>query len=76
MCRPAVGRGARPALTAWEALVDHAAAQPGQRLMVHGGAGGVGAFVTRLAGALGAGGTCTVHAAPTWNMQSPEAPSA
>ena len=55
---------ALPALTAWEALIDHAAVQPGQRVMVHGGAGGVGSFVTQLARALGAGVTCTVRAAP------------
>src|ERR1700754_4074501 len=53
---------ALPALTAWEALIDHAAVQPGQRVMVHGG--GVGSFVTQLARALGAGVTCTVRAAP------------
>ena len=50
-----------PALTAWEALVDHAAVQPGQRVLVHGGAGGVGAFVTQLATALGARVTSTAH---------------
>ena len=51
-----------PALTAWQALVEHAAVQPGQRVLVHGGAGGVGAFVTQLATALGASVTSTVHA--------------
>ena len=51
-----------PALTAWEALVDHANVQPGQRVLVHGGAGGVGSFVTQLATALGASVTATVHA--------------
>jgi NADPH:quinone reductase-like Zn-dependent oxidoreductase len=51
-----------PALTAWEALVDHAAVQPGQRVLVHGGAGGVGSFVTQLASARGARVTSTVHA--------------
>src|SRR6201991_301610 len=50
-----------PALTAWEALVDHAAVQPGQRVLVHGGAGGVGAFVTQLATELGASVTATAH---------------
>jgi NADPH:quinone reductase-like Zn-dependent oxidoreductase len=50
-----------PALTAWEALVEHAAVQPGQRVLVHGGAGGVGAFATQLATALGASVTSTVH---------------
>ena len=51
-----------PALTAWEALVDQAKVQPGQRVLVRGGAGGVGAFVTQLARALGASVTATVHA--------------
>jgi NADPH:quinone reductase-like Zn-dependent oxidoreductase len=51
-----------PALTAWEALVDHANVQPGQRVLVRGGAGGVGSFVTQLAAALGARVTATVHA--------------
>jgi NADPH:quinone reductase-like Zn-dependent oxidoreductase len=50
-----------PALAAWEALVDHAAVQPGQRVLVHGGAGGVGSFVTQLATALGARVTSTAH---------------
>ena len=54
-----------PALTAWEALVDQANVQPGQHLLVNGGAGGVGAFVTQLATALGASVTATVHAADT-----------
>jgi NADPH:quinone reductase-like Zn-dependent oxidoreductase len=53
-----------PALTAWEALVEHAAVQPGQRVLVHGGAGGVGSFLTQLAAALEAEVTCTVRAAP------------
>ncbi|WP_433297078.1 NADP-dependent oxidoreductase [Pseudonocardia sp. CA-142604] len=52
-----------PALTAWEAVVEHAAVQPGHRVMVHGGAGGVGSFLTQLAAALGADVTCTVHTA-------------
>jgi NADPH:quinone reductase-like Zn-dependent oxidoreductase len=51
-----------PALTAWEALVDHANVQPGQRVLVRGGAGGVGSFVTQLATALGTRVTATVHA--------------
>jgi NADPH:quinone reductase-like Zn-dependent oxidoreductase len=51
-----------PALTAWEALVDHAAVQPGQRVLVHGSAGGVGSFVTQLATELGASVTGTAHA--------------
>ncbi|GAA1216521.1 NADP-dependent oxidoreductase [Pseudonocardia alaniniphila] len=50
-----------PALTAWEALVDHAAVEPGQRVLVHGGAGGVGSFLVQLATALGASVTSTVR---------------
>lgn len=29
-------------LTAWQALIEHAAVKPGERVLVHGGAGGVG----------------------------------
>jgi NADPH:quinone reductase-like Zn-dependent oxidoreductase len=47
------------ALTAWQALVDHAQVKPGERVLVHGGAGGVGAFVTQLAARLGAEVTAT-----------------
>jgi NADPH:quinone reductase-like Zn-dependent oxidoreductase len=53
---------ALPALTAQEALVDHAAVKAGDRVLVHGSAGGVGAFVTQLAGTLGARVTGTAHA--------------
>jgi NADPH:quinone reductase-like Zn-dependent oxidoreductase len=42
------------ALTAWQALVDHAALKPGERVLVHGGAGGVGVYGVQLAAALGA----------------------
>jgi len=35
-------------LTAWQALFDHAALQPGERLLVHGGAGSVGLFAVQL----------------------------
>src|SRR3954469_24400835 len=40
---------ALPGLTAREALVEHTALKAGDRLLVHGSAGGVGAFVTQLA---------------------------
>ena len=43
-----------PALTAWEALVDHAGLQSGQRLLIHGGAGSVGSFLIQWAKTLGA----------------------
>jgi NADPH:quinone reductase-like Zn-dependent oxidoreductase len=47
------------ALTAWQALVDYAALEPGERVLVHGGAGGVGAFAVQLAAILGAHVTAT-----------------
>jgi NADPH:quinone reductase-like Zn-dependent oxidoreductase len=37
------------ALTAWHALFDTAQLQPGQRILIHGGAGGVGHFAVQLA---------------------------
>ena len=37
------------ALTAWQALFDHGDLQAGQRVLVHGGAGGVGSFAVQLA---------------------------
>jgi NADPH:quinone reductase-like Zn-dependent oxidoreductase len=42
------------ALTAWQALVEHARAQPGERVLVHGAAGGVGVYAVQLAARLGA----------------------
>ena len=41
-------------LTAWEGLVDNAKVQPGQTVLVQGGAGGVGYMVVQLAKALDA----------------------
>lgn len=52
---------ALPALTAWEALTEGAHLQAGDRVLVHGSAGGVGAFVTQFASALGARVTGTTH---------------
>jgi len=37
------------ALTAWQALVDRAQLSEGQRILIHGGAGGVGSFAVQLA---------------------------
>ena len=48
-------------LTALQALVDHAAVQPGESVLVHGGAGGVGALTVQLASVLGANMTATVR---------------
>jgi len=47
------------ALTAWQALVDHAAVEPGERVLVHGGAGGVGVYAVQLASILGGDVTAT-----------------
>lgn len=42
------------AITAWEGLVDRADVQPGHRVLVHGGAGGIGHVAVQLARARGA----------------------
>ena len=42
------------ALAAWQALVDVADVQPGQKVLVHAGAGGLGSTVIQLAAHLGA----------------------
>jgi NADPH:quinone reductase-like Zn-dependent oxidoreductase len=52
---------ALPGLTAREALVEHGALKVGERVLVHGSAGGVGSFVTQLAAASGARVTGTAH---------------
>jgi NADPH:quinone reductase len=41
-------------ITAWEGLVDRAALHSGQKVLVHGGAGGVGHIAVQLARAFGA----------------------
>jgi NADPH:quinone reductase-like Zn-dependent oxidoreductase len=48
-------------LTALQALVDHAAVRPGEDVLVHGGAGGVGALTVQLAAIQGARVTATVR---------------
>src|SRR5215468_9251082 len=59
-----VGAAALPlgALTAWQALHEHARLQPGQHVLIHGGAGGVGAYVVQLAALHGARVTATASA--------------
>ncbi|MEZ0075552.1 NADP-dependent oxidoreductase [Planotetraspora sp. GP83] len=42
------------ALTAWQALVDHARLTSGEKVLVHGGAGGVGVYAVQVAASLGA----------------------
>jgi len=49
------------ALTGWQALVDYAAVEPGERVLVTGGAGGVGTAAIQLARAAGARVTATVR---------------
>ncbi len=49
------------ALTAWQALVDHAGLQGGEHVLVQGGAGGVGLLVVELAAGLGATVAATVR---------------
>ncbi|HLK75160.1 MAG TPA: NADP-dependent oxidoreductase [Streptosporangiaceae bacterium] len=70
---PAAGLAAKPrslshaaaatlplaALTAWQALADHAAVQPSEQVLVQGGAGGVGIFAVQLAAILGGHVTAT-----------------
>lgn len=47
------------ALTAWQALSDHAQVRSGERVFIQGGAGGVGSLAVQLAKALGANVTAT-----------------
>ncbi len=50
-------------LTAWQCLVDIARLQPGQRVLVHAGAGGVGHLAVQIAKARGAHVIATASAA-------------
>ena len=56
--------GALPlvALTAWQALVERGSVRPGQKVLVHAGAGGVGSIAIQLAKYLGATVATTVSA--------------
>jgi hypothetical protein len=51
----AVGAAAVPlaAITAWQGLFDHGGLRQGQRVLIHGGAGGVGHFAIQFAKAKG-----------------------
>jgi NADPH2:quinone reductase len=46
-------------VTAWQAFVHHAAVEPGERVLVHSGSGGVGHIAVQLADAMGARVTTT-----------------
>lgn len=50
------------ALTAWQALSDHAQVKAGDRVFIQGGAGGVGSLAVQLAKDLGADVTATARA--------------
>jgi len=51
------------ALTAWQGLVERARLEPGERVLVHGAAGGVGLFAVQIARGRGAQviGTASAH---------------
>ena len=49
------------ALAAWQALVDVAQVKPGQKVLVHAGAGGLGSTIVQLAKHLGTYVATTVH---------------
>ena len=51
------------ALTAWQSLVERGNVQPGQKVLIHGGNGGVGTIAIQLAKHLGAHVATTVSAA-------------
>lgn len=51
------------ALTAWQAVVEEAEVKPGQRVLVQGGAGGVGVYAVQLAKWKGAHVTATTSTA-------------
>ncbi|MEV5273195.1 zinc-binding dehydrogenase [Streptomyces werraensis] len=52
-------------ITAWEGLVDRAGVRAGQKVLVHGGAGGVGSVAVQVAAARGAEVFATASAART-----------
>jgi len=52
-----------PALTAWQGLFDHGGLGADERVLIHGGAGGVGAFAVQLARTRGAHVIATASAA-------------
>ena len=57
-------------ITAWEGLVDRAKVQAGQKVLVHGGAGGVGHLAAQIAKAYGADVYATGSAAQQQYIES------
>lgn len=53
------------AISAYQAIVDHINLQSGQKILIHGGAGGIGSIAIQLASELGAQITTTATAADT-----------
>jgi NADPH:quinone reductase-like Zn-dependent oxidoreductase len=53
------------ALTAWQALVERGRVRPGQNVLIHAGAGGVGSVAIQLAKHLGASVTATASGSNT-----------
>jgi NADPH:quinone reductase-like Zn-dependent oxidoreductase len=58
------------ALAAWQALVDVADVQPGQKVLVHAGAGGLGSTVVQVAKHLGAHVATTAHTNDVDNVRA------
>ncbi|MFC9910887.1 zinc-dependent alcohol dehydrogenase family protein [Streptomyces sp. NPDC127197] len=56
-------------ITAWEGLVDRAQVGPGQKVLVHGGAGGIGHVAIQIARARGAQVFSTVSPAKTESVE-------
>lgn len=58
------------ALTAWQALIDHARLAAEESVLIHGGAGGVGSFAVQIAAARGAKVTATAFTADVDHARS------
>ena len=65
-----------PALSAWQGLFDHGRLEEGQRVVIHGAAGGVGHFATQLARHRGAHVIGTASAASLDDVRSLDADEA
>ncbi|MGU7768790.1 NADP-dependent oxidoreductase [Burkholderia sp. MR1-5-21] len=59
-----------PALAAWAGLFDDGGLQPGQKVLIHGGAGAVGTFAIQLAARAGAEVAATCRAANRATVES------